>query len=179
MHTNKLGGGVQALLYTMVHHERLITVEEIARAVGCEPPTIYEYLNAKPIIPVAVLKAVFERTADPRLKRALEPAGWRLVPDDQVVETAHDIEADLGDVHIAAGALHQAVREARAANSDGGGEITIRELDGLEKQANEVERQLADVRAHLKELRAETESRQTARLAVPGKQAVASIRGVD
>ena len=83
------------------------------------------------------------------MAHVLEPAGYRLVPDTTPARAEKDIESDLGDVYMAAAALHARVRAALDPSSDGGAGISPREMVELERLADEMDRQSADVRAHL------------------------------
>lgn len=155
----KLDGGIQHLLYTVIVIEGLTTVEAVSGKLCCTPGTIYDYLERKPIVPLPLIKTVYELTGDPRVRRELEASGCRMVADFGEVRPEQALETDLGDIYIAASALHQAVREAESPKSEGGTHITLHEVELLERQYDRVMKELIDVEAHIRKLRLEAEER--------------------
>jgi AcrR family transcriptional regulator len=146
----KLDGGIQHILYCIVIIEKKTTVQDIADRLNIDPRTIYDYLERKPIIPLTLIKTVFELTLDPRLRDVLQPAGYVLVPATESRPCSGDWEKEIGDISISLGSFHGAVRLALDPESDGGSTITKKEATPIRAELDRMEREIADTRALLK-----------------------------
>ena len=149
----KLDGGIQHILYCIVIIEKKTTVQDIADRLNIDPRTIYDYLERKPIVPLVLIKTVFELTLDPRLRDVLQPDGYVLVPSIEARHCSGDWEKEIGDIGIALGELHAQARDAVAPDGHGGTNITNQEHALLMAKHDEVERQLADVRSLIRQIK--------------------------
>ena len=88
------------------------------------------------------IKAAFVITKDPRLKKALEPEGFKLNPDQPGDSLLKHFEAEIGDLTVGTGLLLHASREALKDNNlSKQEENDIRRLiEAIKKDLNDVER---------------------------------------
>ena len=121
----KLDGGIQHILYCIVIIEKKTTVQDIADRLNIDPRTIYDYLERKPIVPLVLIKTVFELTFDPQLRDVLQPTGYVLVPETEARACSGNWEKEIGDICISLGSFHAAVRQAISPDSDGSASITF------------------------------------------------------
>jgi hypothetical protein len=91
------------LLSEILKYEHRGSVKAVAQAAVCAESTIYSNMDGKANPSVWVIKAAFEVTGDPRLKKLLEPDGWELVRKKGTVESDKPVEAEAMDVVVCVG----------------------------------------------------------------------------
>jgi|Deesub1362A_J573_1020465.scaffolds.fasta_scaffold01994_13 hypothetical protein len=142
---------VTQLLNQIIIGNRL--VPKVADEACVSDSTVYASCDGRNNPNLEVVKATFVVTGDPRLRRLLEPRGWRLVPDEAQARPQRDAEGELTDVVLAASEAIQQVREAVAPHSPAGRRLSLEEAILIDRSLAEVERQLAEARAAVEALK--------------------------
>ncbi|RJX35631.1 MAG: hypothetical protein C4525_02975 [Desulfarculus sp.] len=130
------------ILITHAQGEKV--VHRVAVAAGVSERTIYDTTSGRLNASVEVIKAAFLVVQDPRLRKLLEPEGWRLAPADQVPPPASDLASETADVILAAS---DSLKEARRAMADG--RVSRPEDAALRRALERVRRETDEVEALL------------------------------
>lgn len=130
------------LLYEVLIQTHRGSVKGVARRARLAERTVYDQCTDGRLNPsVDVIRAAFEETSDPRLKELLEPKGWMLVPSHPVQVPTRDFERELGDIHLAAAALHGEVRQGL----EGDNRLDRHELVAVKRRLAELRRQVDEL----------------------------------
>ncbi len=130
------------LLYEVLVATHRGAVKEVARVAGLAERTVYDHCTDGRLNPsLEVIKAAWVVTQDPRLRRLLEPRGWRLVPDQAQVRPDKDVEGEAVDVSLSAGDL---IRTARELLADG--HLSAEDELAFQVRLQAAEKELAELR---------------------------------
>ncbi len=155
------------LLYEVLIATHRGAVKEVARVAGLAERTVYDHCTDGRLNPsVEVIKAAWVVTRDPRLRKLLEPEGWRLVPEPEAAPRLKDPEAEITDINLAAADAIKALRAALDPQGPGGARITRQETTALHRHLDLIERELAEARQAVKRMEDEKARRP---LAVAGR----------
>jgi hypothetical protein len=88
------------------------TVHQVAMRACLSERAIYDMCSGRTNTSVEVVKAAFLVTRDPRLRKRLEPEGWRLTPCKLAEPATCNPETEAGDCVIEAAQLLERARQA-------------------------------------------------------------------
>ncbi len=96
---------------------------------------------------IYVVKAAYEISKDPRLKRILEPKGMCLVPDSQLSTPTKETEAEATDVILSVSDLIKTVRNSMA-------DLKISKSEAMEigQRMSDVDKEWAEVKSSVRDL---------------------------
>ena len=137
--------GFQSLLYFKFVHEKLFRVEDIAKAMGLSPSTLYNYLEGITTFPPDLIAPLYNATKDEGfLNFVTDDTDKRLVERDAPRHVKPVIEETL-DMVGAAGALTEKINKSLV-----DGDINAAEKQKLLNAAHKVFKELEELVACLK-----------------------------
>lgn len=139
-----MGNPLCELLREVVIETHRGVIRAVAMRAGLAERTVYDHCtDGRVNASVEVIRAAFEVTQDPRLKKILTPDGWELVPAQPAIPPTRDFEREMGDVEMAVSDLRRQVRQAL----DNDGHIDGHELVAIQCRCGEIRKQADEVEA--------------------------------
>lgn len=134
------------------------SVKKIAKTLGLEDRSVYDYLYGKIKISLDFLLAAVTATdGDPDIRKFLEPEGWRLQPERNCKAPTDNIEKEMLDVLVAISDLAEFARKAVLEKN-----LTPEVMTEIHKKAGNVMRQLSEVMNLIRDKREESRLRPVA-----------------
>ncbi len=111
-----MADGVARLLKEILVFRHRNGIEQVADQLNETYDYVWSQTHERTNPSVNTIKAAFLVTKDPRLKRILTPAGFKLSPDKMTDRPVSGYEHEIGDLDIAVSTLRMKFREAMKDN---------------------------------------------------------------